>query len=223
MEPQQPAPDGEGRELFALAGRVRRTKGGTSCCVPGCYNNNKEDSQTVSFHQFPTDRATSRLWTTRIGRPADWRPLSSHRICGNHFHGRMKSREHPNPTIFPLRPDRRYNQVLGAAARERENRRSRRADASSTSISDASAVPLPSSPNEESPDPVQEGHSCMEEDEDELTKLREEVALLRRTHFSLDRLKQDNKAFRYYTGLTRYSVMKALYTCLFERSVYFLE
>ena len=63
----------------------------------------------------------------------------------------------------------------------------------------------------------------MEEDEDVLTKLREEVALLRRTHFSLDRLKHDNTAFCYYTGLTSYSVMKALYTCLFERSVYFLE
>ena len=159
MESQQPASEGEGRELFVLAGRVRRRKGGTSCCVPGCYNNNKEDSQTVLFHQFPTDRVPSRLRTTRIGRSADWRPLISHRICGNHFHGQMKSREHPNPTIFPLRPDRRYDQVLGAAAGERENRRSRRADASSTSISDDSAVPLPSSPNEESPDPVQEGHS----------------------------------------------------------------
>ena len=94
----------------------------------------------------------------------------------------MKSREHPNPTIFPLCPDRRYDQVLGAAAGEREYRRSRRADASSTSISDASAVPLPSSPNEESPDPVQEGHSCMEEDV--LTKLREEVVCYGR-HISL--------------------------------------
>ena len=30
-------------DFFASAGRTRLTTGGTTCCVPGCYNNIKED------------------------------------------------------------------------------------------------------------------------------------------------------------------------------------
>ena len=31
-----------------------RVRGGYTCCVPGCYSNNKRDT-TLSFHKFPQD------------------------------------------------------------------------------------------------------------------------------------------------------------------------
>ena len=92
-------------ERFARPRRKRKTTGGVTCCVPGCYNNNREDRRDVHFHALPKNPATYRLWMTRIGRPLTWKPSKHTRICGNHFLGRRKSISSPHPVCFPRREE----------------------------------------------------------------------------------------------------------------------
>ncbi len=80
-------------------------RGGYTCCVPGCYNNNKKDKE-VSCHKFPKDKLVREKWINAIKRN-DFIPTNHHRVCSNHFMGggggeRMNLSD--IPTIFPLLP-----------------------------------------------------------------------------------------------------------------------
>ena len=89
--------------LFAPSDRVRQTRGGTTCCVPGCFNNTVEDNKSIQFYSFPTQLKRRILWLERIGRP-QWVPSSQHVVCGNHFVGRnmtSASGAVQSPTVFP--------------------------------------------------------------------------------------------------------------------------
>ena len=52
--------------------------------------------------------------------------------------------------------------------------------------------------------------------EEEIQRLKDENDLLRRRVFSLDQFKNDNRAFRFYTGVQDYAVIKVLYDMLFK-------
>ena len=100
----------ESNWLFAPHRRKRQTVGGTTCCVPGCYNNTKEDAQRMSFYQIPLQGSVRKVWLNRIGRAPAFRPRNRSQavVCGNHFVGRRKSKLHPVPSVFPLRSEARY-------------------------------------------------------------------------------------------------------------------
>ncbi len=60
-------------------------RGGYTCCVPECYNNNKKDKE-VSFHKFFKDKLVREKWINAIKRK-DFIPTNHYRVCSNHFMG----------------------------------------------------------------------------------------------------------------------------------------
>ena len=86
---------------FAPRFRKRTTIGGSSCVVPICYNNTKEDKGRVSFNYFPRDKKLRRAWNIFVKRPESWKPGV---ICGNHFTDGAPSRKCCTPTIRPSPP-----------------------------------------------------------------------------------------------------------------------
>ena len=132
----------------------------------------------------------------------DWYLGKHSRICGIHSVGLRRSKSHPEPTVLPLRKEKRYSC------------KSRRAVIQST------------------PGNVEIGtdHSSLDTDagdvfeaeppvvtlEEEVERLTAEDNLLQRTESSLERFKNNRWAFKYHTGLTDYSVFKIMYDTLFR-------
>lgn len=79
---------------------VRKPRGGTVCCVPGCSSNTSRDRH-VSWHVFPKDLHIRALWVKRINRKG-WSPTQSSKICGKHFNESGRKRyEDKYPRLFP--------------------------------------------------------------------------------------------------------------------------
>ena len=74
--------------------------GGFTCCVPGCFNNDKRN-RGVSFYKFPKDKKLKKIWLQRISR-RDFKPTNGHRVCSQHFEGGKKTYMNNVPTVFPL-------------------------------------------------------------------------------------------------------------------------
>lgn len=87
--------------LFASARRKRRTVGGTTCCVSGCYNSTSEDKGRMRFYRFLAESDAYRVWVSRLSRPQAWKPNQFARICSNHFLGGRRSKTNPHPVLFP--------------------------------------------------------------------------------------------------------------------------
>ena len=81
---------------------------GFTCCVPGCYNNNKKQRH-LKFYNFPKDQEERRIWVTSIGRAGNagkfslFTPTTGHRVCSGHFDGGEKTYMIKRPTVFPPR------------------------------------------------------------------------------------------------------------------------
>lgn len=78
---------------------------GFSCCVPGCFNNNKKERH-LRFYEFPKDKQTRKLWTNKVkrgktGKFSLFKPTTGHRVCSDHFEGGRKTYMVRIPTIFP--------------------------------------------------------------------------------------------------------------------------
>ena len=74
--------------------------GGFTCCVPGCFNNDKRN-RGVSFYKFPKDKKLKKTWLQKISRK-DFKPTNGHRVCCQHFEGGKKTYFNNVPTVFPL-------------------------------------------------------------------------------------------------------------------------
>ena len=75
--------------------------GGFTCCVPGCFNNNKRN-RNISFYVFPQDEKLRKVWHRNISRKG-FKPTSGHRLCSEHFEGGKKTYMNNIPTVFPLK------------------------------------------------------------------------------------------------------------------------
>ena len=75
-------------------------RGGFTCCVPGCFNNDKRN-RGVSFYKFPKDKKLKKIWLQKISRK-DFKPTNGHRVCSQHFEGGKKTYMNNVPTVFPL-------------------------------------------------------------------------------------------------------------------------
>ena len=75
--------------------------GGFTCCVPGCFNNNKRN-RNLSFYVFPQNEKLRKVWLREISRKG-FKPTSGHRVCSEHFEGGKKTYMNNIPTIFPLK------------------------------------------------------------------------------------------------------------------------
>ena len=75
--------------------------GGFTCCVPGCFNNNKRN-RNLSFYVFPQNEKLRKVWLRKISRKG-FKLTSGHRVCSEHFEGEKKTYTNNIPTIFPLK------------------------------------------------------------------------------------------------------------------------
>ena len=67
---------------------VRKKKGGTTCCVPQCKNNNMKNPD-ISFYQFPRESSVKETWLILLG--VKKQRLKSHQVCSLHFPGGKKT------------------------------------------------------------------------------------------------------------------------------------
>lgn len=84
-------------------------KGRYTCCVPGCYNNNKKNKD-LHFYRFPQGKSQEKQqlrkkWIHLISRKY-FTPGPHHRVCSAHFPGGLKTYDNNIPTIVPkkIRP-----------------------------------------------------------------------------------------------------------------------
>ena len=60
------------------------SRDGYTCCVPGCYNNTKNNRE-LSFYKFPREKVTRDKWINAIKRKA-FIPTDHHLVCiGSNF------------------------------------------------------------------------------------------------------------------------------------------
>ena len=220
-------------DLFAKRFRSRRTRGGTTCCVPGCYNNSKEDAGRVSFYRFPLDRAGRLLWLARIGRDRKWRPSVYSRVCGSHFVGGLKSTDAPHPILFPLRDERRYRSGIDSQRRGRRTLLARHKPTSTvtTAVSEIDDLATTASKqaleggvvvaqSESDCDSLSEssyGNNALKEVEElrqEIGRLHAQVDKLLRVEFCLGRFRHYVKGFHYYTGLPDFATFRVIFKWL---------
>ena len=81
-----------------------KSSGGFTCCVPGCFNNNKR-SPELSFYNFPNGKSKESVelrkkWIRLISR-VNFTPTIGHRVCSEHFSGGKKTYTNNLPTIVP--------------------------------------------------------------------------------------------------------------------------
>ena len=81
-----------------------KSSGGFTCCVPGCFNNNKQ-SPELSFYNFPNGKSKESVelrkkWIRLISR-VNFTPTIGHRVCSEHFSGGKKTYTNNLPTIVP--------------------------------------------------------------------------------------------------------------------------
>ena len=77
------------------------------CCVPCCHNRSNDelpDGTRVTLHRIPADKATGKLWLSRVHNVRkNLTVYSDTRVCIVHF----KDHELGNlPTIFPSKPEK---------------------------------------------------------------------------------------------------------------------
>jgi hypothetical protein len=103
-----------------------KSSGGFTCCVPGCFNNNKR-SPELSFYNFPNGKSKESVerrkkWIRLISR-VNFTPTISHRVCSEHFSGGKKTYTNNLPTIVPssqvTKPAKPYNPRPTVKARNR--------------------------------------------------------------------------------------------------------
>ena len=68
--------------------------GGFTCCVPGCFSNNKKNPELFFYNFLNCNSQESidlqKKWINLISRK-DFSPMSGHRVCSSHFPGGKKS------------------------------------------------------------------------------------------------------------------------------------
>ena len=203
--------------------------GGYTCCVPGCYNNSKKQ-RNVSFHTFPNGKSSEKKllrkkWINLISRK-DFVPTSGHRVCSEHFKGGKKT----YLNNVPIRTPKTTNMP---PVRPRKTQRAR--NRQEPVINDVQS----SSPADNATDfaPQQDAgisnvvaqtravdHDTNEQLKTQIACLLEENQILRAQQnasttgnleenykeLNLEKIKGNNKIFKFYTGLQDYATFQAL-------------
>eukprot|EP00118_Oscarella_pearsei_P014440 m.123620 g.123620 ORF g.123620 m.123620 type:complete len:392 (+) comp37824_c0_seq3:479-1654(+) len=224
----------QNESLFASKGRPRLTRGGDTCCIPGCYNSTREDRH-LKFHSLPKHPAKRRKWLKLIRRPDSWDPSANQKVCSNHFQGGRKSCSSSYPTIFP------FTSKSAVQGRRRRVRLTKETDCADDTISVNSdegitgctlpARPVPSLRRlayhshlkclsdaaisaKKIIDDLQSQVATKDVEIDELQyKLARKTLSVENTAFA-----DDSDLFRHYTGLPNYKVFCIFYHRLFEEA-----
>ena len=209
--------------------------GGFTCCVPGCFNNNKKNPE-LSFYNFPNgkspeSRELRKKWIHLISRKS-FTPTLGHRVCSQHFPGGRKTYMNCLPTIVPKTIKPRLTEPRSTT--KARNRSSVRPEQNTKRKCLREIEPQnfvvdcmdQTFPGVENLDPSPSLREQVEKLKAENNKLKSENAcqkndiklLKEQIHkeqieksFSVDRFKDDDKLFRFYTGLEDYKTFKILF------------
>ena len=100
------SPESNDKSPLSSTSTTKRSGGadGFTCCVPGCFTNNKRNPE-LSFYNFPNGKSKESVerrkkWINLISRK-DFSPTTGHRVCSLHFPGGRKTYMNQLPTIVP--------------------------------------------------------------------------------------------------------------------------
>ncbi|XP_069105937.1 uncharacterized protein [Argopecten irradians] len=210
-----------------------------SCSVFGCTNraNQAAKERNISFFKFPEGKHKRRSWIKSINRK-NWQPTVNSYVCSEHFVTGWHSDERDDidysPTVFRYKKktvdERRHERVtrrdlsknLKEAAVVQEQMVEDMLNASVSIHSYCMADALQKNTDERK---TFENIGVQCEDDpllEENLKLREEIHNLRsevkRLRWGVDKIKDDDKATRFYTGLPSFAVFLWLFNYLLPKA-----
>ena len=184
-----------------------KVKGGYTCCVPGCYSNNKRD-KTLSFHKIPQDEPYRSKWINNIKRK-DFIPGEHHRVCSLHFRNGKKMGTTDIPVLFPLLPKPSFRKP--PTTRPAPVKKPRQKFISSSSISSTAAE---SDITEICSLGSQTSESLVDKLQQEIAELKIKVEALSAEKFCLQRFAGNDDDIRFYTGFPSYATFCSFYEFL---------
>ena len=152
-----------------------RVRGGYTCCVPGCYSNNKRDT-TLSFHKFPQDKPYRSKWINNIKK--DFTPGEHHRVCSLHFRNGKKMGTTDVPVLFPLLPKPSFRKPPTTRPAPAQKQKSTLSSSTSSTTTDSD-----STENSQ----CQTSESVVEKLQHEIAELKVKVEVLTAEKFCLQR------------------------------------
>ena len=218
-----------------IASKRRGGTGGFTCCVPNCFNNSKKHIN-VSFYAFPTGKGKEKedlrkRWIHLIHRK-DFRPTGGHRVCSEHFEGGRKTYMNNVPTITP-KNENMVKPMPRPTVRARNRNVLTEADmniATSTASTEMMEVDtaqedfelqnnISSTTSIDDNDVLWAQIRILLEENEKLkaekaqndTEIACLLGRIGKLEFSFDRYKDDNKLFKFYTGLPDYETFKIVF------------
>lgn len=199
-----------GSSSTKLNSEAKKCGGGSSCCVTFCKNNTKRNTN-LSFHKFPKDKTLRNTWIHWVGRH-NFIPKDHHRVCSEHFPGGKKTYLNNVPTITPKK-------IKPTATKPRPTLKCRDRifkEQNKENVTVCIAVEEPMKSQEEQ---LKSEISRLENELEEL-KLKyssETTALksdLQQSKFPINKFKNSDSDFEFYTGFKSYAKFKAFFSFL---------
>eukprot|EP00117_Sycon_ciliatum_P027589 scpid59829/ scgid22375/ len=201
-----------------------------SCCVFGCSNRGGKgkDGTKLSFHRLPLGKKpTLKKWLHNM-RTSSVVVGSSTRVCGAHFVGGKRSKEHPIPTLFAwsaAEKTRKTPKERVALKTHQDKTPQPSAAKPETCESTCEEQPSPSLPSVD--EQISEVRTQIQECLEENTRLRmevqkltqenealrvklEETATVPAPEFSVARICNSDSLTKFYTGIPSYEQFQAL-------------
>ncbi|XP_069106381.1 peroxynitrite isomerase THAP4-like isoform X2 [Argopecten irradians] len=202
------------------------------CSVWSCTNrsNGQAKERGVKFFRFPVDKHKRRSWIKAINR-RDWQPTSNSFVCSDHFvsgwHAYDRSEVDYTPTVFhykkkpvsPGRSNRAFRRNLSKTFEEAARRQKEREDGMLRLSMAHHDYAIVTDKTEDVKNYVNTGiqYECDPVLEENIS-LREENIILREKErkltFSVEKIKENDKATRFYTGLPTFGVFLWLFNFL---------
>ena len=214
--------------------------GGFTCCVPNCFNNSKRN-RNISFYAFPNGKSKEKQllkkrWIHFISRK-DFKPTAGHRVCSEHFPGGKKTYMNNVPTVTPKTANAKPS-FQRSTLRARNRGTGGPTTGSITEVQDHMEgeeilAGLLSNAEPDMEDFHEEVNKENLDQAEKITQLETENAKLRAENeqlkcenlllhdkltkqkrcnaFSVENFKEDDKLFKFYTGLPDYATFNALF------------
>ena len=175
-----------------------KRRGGTTCCVPLCHNNNVKNPK-LSFHKFPVESSLRETWMNLLGITKE--PLKSHKVCSLHFPGGKKLYG-ALPTAFI--PSSRSTEK----SRERFNPENNCLENVIVSLHDDEPETSGRQSFESSYNDLETKYSALEEKYNDLSSKYKQSVL------RLEHVLASDTEFKFYTSFQNYSTFKAFFDYL---------
>ena len=209
--------------------------GGYTCCIPGCFNNSKRENH-LSFYHFPNGiskdkQLLRKRWINMVSRK-DFKPTLGHRVCSEHFVGGKKTYMNNVPTITPKTVNQkpRYerktvkarNRVVAEDVKGHQQAEEHLNDGYRP---EHDSLPLQSEEevgnvDDNTEELLRAQIAGLLQENSELRAKNEELLFEKISQkeetreLSLEKFKDDDKLFKFYTGIPDYPSFQALFRFL---------